>query len=143
MRGRLLVSVVAILLVLGCKRPVPPPPPPTAAPGVPGGKPPILAEVAEPATLAGSMFAPACDVPFGSIGGVRNIDNVCGQDGTGSEKSKLQNAAKNNFCAPGPAIDINRQTLERLQQKVDALQNFPWGTPTNIQGSADRHWPRA
>jgi hypothetical protein len=59
-------------------------PPPMAAP--PPGPP--LAMAAEPATLAGTAFNPECDVPFGSIGEVRPIDNSCGPEGTGSEKSR-------------------------------------------------------
>src|SRR5262245_18846192 len=92
----------------------------------------MIAEVAEPAALSGTAFAPACDVLFGSIGEVRDIDNNCGPEGSGSDKNKLQNRAKNNFCAAVPTLDVNRQVLERLQDKVDALVDFPWGTPTNI-----------
>jgi hypothetical protein len=63
---------------------------------------------------------------------VRDTDNICGPEGSGSANSRLQNTAKNNFCAGGAAVDINRQFLERLQDQVDALQDFAWGTPTTL-----------
>jgi len=87
---------------------------------------------AEPAALSGSAFSPGCDIPFGSIGKVRPIDNSCGPEGSGSAASKLQNAAKNNFCAKGPLVNVNRQTLERLQNAVNAMTDLNWGTPTNL-----------
>jgi hypothetical protein len=95
---------------------------------VPPGSP--LAMAAAPASLAGSAFDPGCDVPFGSIGEVRPIDNSCGPQGVGSANSQLQNAAKNHFCAGGPAIDVNRQVLQRLQDRVDQMTDLVWGTPT-------------
>lgn len=128
---RPLVVIATIVSIHACAQRTSPPTPTLARPGAATAAP-VLAMAAAPATLAGSAFAPTCDVPFGSIGGVRDIDNKCGIEGTGSERRKLQNRAKNNFCAGTSTTDINRQVLERLQTKVDELQDFEWGTPTKL-----------
>lgn len=93
--------------------------------------------MAEPAALSGSKFDPGCDIPFGSIGKVRPIDNACGPEGAGSAKSQLQNAVKNNFCASGTPVNFNRQLGDRLNAAVDALSPpLAWGSGLNIP--ADR-----
>ena len=134
-------TMIALSLSVGLTACAPRSKPPTTKPASPAAAPtakpageagpPMAAMVAEPAKLSGTAFAPACEVPFGSIGEVRDIDN-CGVEGTGSERSRLQNRAKNNFCASAPTLDINRQDLERLQTKVDELEDFEWGTPTKL-----------
>jgi hypothetical protein len=140
MRKTLCVAALALFVLEACapKTAPPSPPPPVKPAAAPGARPPILAEIAEPAPLSGKAFKPTCDVPFGSIGKVQDIDDECGIEGSGSAKSKLQNAAKNNFCAEGPTVDLNRRILERLQNEVDSFENFPWGSPTNIPEDRSR-----
>jgi hypothetical protein len=52
-----------------------------------------------------SDFVP-CDVPFGSIGKVRPIDNVCGPEGTGSvHRCTAPKQSHRNSSAPIDALE--------------------------------------
>lgn len=127
-----LVLTVVAMLASACAGGTPAPrTAPAARPATadPGG---FIAMAAEPATLEGDAFAPTCAVPYGSVGEVRPIDNTCGPEGTGSAKSQAQNRAKNNLCAAGPTVDLNRQAFTRLQTAVNNLEGFVWGSPTAL-----------
>ena len=58
-----------------------------------------LASVAS--VRADDPFTPGCTLPFASIAKTHPLDGSCPIEGEGSAKSKLQNRAKNNFCAAG------------------------------------------
>ena len=65
-----------------------------------------------------------CTLPFDAIKQSHpNIDEQCSIDGKASKggvpkQSKLaENHAKNNFCAPGPPIDITYDDLIKLQKQ--------------------------
>lgn len=117
-RARILSLLLLCFVAAGsCLKKIPPPPPPAPPPPVsapvpvpteePAAARARIAMIAEPATLAGKAFKPACDVPFGSIGEVRDIDDICSADGAGSEKSKAQNRVKNNVRMQ--ALQLARQ----------------------------------
>jgi hypothetical protein len=138
-----LMLVFVSLVSAACAKQVPPPtataPAPAAAPARSAPRAAAAARteeammVAEPAAIHGSEFHPACDVPFGTIAQVRDIDNNCGVKGAGSDKSQLQNAVKNNFCAPGPPVTYNRQLGDRLNTAVDAIDPpLKWGSANSI-----------
>lgn len=67
-------------------------------------------------------FEAGCRLPFYSIAKKRNIDDKCGIEGTGTSRNtdanKLQNAAKNNFCATGRTRDMRVRDFVDLHKKV-------------------------
>ena len=78
-------------------------------------------------------FVAGCELPFKDIATETTISGSCAIDGLGSAQSRLQNRAKNDFCAPGPAADITNTSFRNLQGKVETLPaSFKWGTPTNL-----------
>ena len=60
----------------------------------------LLALLVLPNWALAQPFEAGCDLPFANIAQGRVIDDECGIEGeTSSTKYKLQNRAKNNFCA--------------------------------------------
>lgn len=91
----------------------------------------------QPARFSGQAQVPAfiagCELPFKDLATETTISVSCAIDGVGSAQSRLQNRAKNNFCASGPAANITNTSFRNLQKKVDKLPaSFQWGTPTNL-----------
>ena len=67
-------------------------------------------------------FETGCDQLPSQIGKLQRkhpIDAACKRVEGGSPGSRLQNAAKNNFCATNTPVPITRDTLLRLQEKID------------------------
>ena len=64
-------------------------------------------------------FNPPCTLPFAAIAEERAVDHNCDLDGDGSASSKLQNRAKNNFCAQGDPALVTFFTLRQLQRAVE------------------------
>ena len=84
----------------------------------------------EGTTTGGSVAANSlhdCSLPFESIKANHPIDDTCGPEGkTQSDLSRLQNAAKNNFCATGdPALLTFDSFLK--PQKAAEDDNIPFG----------------
>jgi hypothetical protein len=69
-------------------------------------------------------FAPACTLPFQSIALAHPIDfseQSCGMPGDSpSDNLRLQNLAKNNFCAGTNYRDLSPSDFVALQQQADA-----------------------
>jgi hypothetical protein len=62
-------------------------------------------------------FNPGCPLPFDAIKQPHAIDDFCSAEGTGSsDANAAQNRAKNNFCASGPPVLVDRDAFVRLQQ---------------------------
>lgn len=100
----------------------------------------LLTSVLQSAT--GQGFHPTCEnsLPFQlrTLRRINSIDKICDLDGEGSARSRLQNTAKNNFCASGPTVRITHTTFSRLQQRIEtrlADMGIAWGTPTQIPDS--------
>jgi Bacterial SH3 domain len=74
----------------------------------------------------GNGFDAGCTLPFDSIKQKHPIiDDSCGRDGSKkgggllSSGKLAENHAKNNFCIPGPPIDISYEDLRQLQQQTE------------------------
>lgn len=66
-------------------------------------------------------MVPLCTLPFDPIRQHHAIDDSCGAYGdiTSPVAAQSQNKAKNNFCAPGPPVNIDLALMRTLQQAVD------------------------
>jgi hypothetical protein len=102
----------------------------------------ISASILQSAT--GQGFHPPCasNLPFQlkTLKQSQPIDASCDLDGDGSDASRLQNKAKNNFCAPGASIRVTNNTFFRLEQRIETRltqMNIKWGTPQQIPASRD------
>lgn len=76
----------------------------------------------------GGPFVPGCALPepLRSIQEAQEIDKSCGIEGSADlavpatrDKLRLQNRAKNNFCAKGSPVSITAAVFRRLQQASD------------------------
>ena len=66
-------------------------------------------------------FVVGCTLPT-TGGQSHDIDLHCPNEGCAKkENDKAQNRIKNNFCAAGPAIQINTTSIDKLQAAVDQL----------------------
>jgi len=75
---------------------------------------------------------PGCALPFESIKEAHPIDSSCGPEGrTASDANRLQNIAKNNFCATGDPVIVTFNTFPKLQQAAEN-QNIPFGSGQNL-----------
>lgn len=103
------------------------------------GQPPGVLTASDPATAGGvgHRFVPGCDLPFAAIASDdREIDKSCGAAGAATVTShRLQNIAKNNFCAKGNPVAITSETFQALQSTVDSL-GISFGTSNSLP--ADR-----
>jgi len=74
--------------------------------------------------LAQFEFAPSCKLPFQNVALAHPIDfsdQSCGMSGDSpSNDLRLQNLAKNNFCAGSAFHDLSLGDFINLQQKADA-----------------------
>jgi hypothetical protein len=64
------------------------------------------------------------------------IDSQCGVTGTGKKADILQDAAKNNFCAPDPVQPISFDKLRSLQADAEKNKKINFGNPTEHPLSA-------
>jgi hypothetical protein len=65
-------------------------------------------------------FPTECPFPKAASGKLRKVDRQCGLRGApGTDSHRAQNAAKNNFCAQGPIIDLSREHFEQLQSAAE------------------------
>jgi hypothetical protein len=63
-----------------------------------------------------------CTLPFEAISEDRGIDDECGIEGeTAIQKLKLQNRAKNNFCATGRPEYVTFYSFRKPQEAAEAL----------------------
>lgn len=86
-------------------------------------------------TRSTSQFtAPCGTLPFEDIKEKHPIDDECDIEGMGSDLSRLQNRAKNNFCATGTPVAVTRTTFIRLQQAADKFDKseIPWGSGNSL-----------
>jgi hypothetical protein len=79
---------------------------------------------------ADAPFVPGCTLPFATIAKTHPIDDSCPIEGQGSATSKLQNQAKNNFCATAAPVTLSYQNFKSLQTAVKNDGTIPFGCPT-------------
>jgi hypothetical protein len=82
------------------------------------------------AALQSTAFKPTCkkpNYPSPAPAKAPAIDSECGLQGSGTGAEGAQNAAKNNFCASGPAKAITINDLIALQQMVEADASINFG----------------
>lgn len=68
-------------------------------------------------------FVPGCPLPASmvDIAESHSIDKTCSIRGFSTVAAKVaESRVKNNFCAPGPAVDISYDVFKELQQAVEA-----------------------
>ncbi len=91
----------------------------------------MLSLIAVAVTLTGTARAqdfPGCTLPFDSIKESHPLDSSCGAEGkTTSDATRIQNTAKNNFCATGSPVSLTFQTFAKLQQAAED-QNISFGS---------------
>ena len=64
-----------------------------------------------------AQFQSPCTVPFHEIQQHHPIDDGCRTEGESPDPAQLaQNTAKNNFCAPEPAVDLTIDDFIGLQR---------------------------
>jgi hypothetical protein len=138
-------GLALMLLITGCNQPAtngnanaPSPSPSssqTSAAGSPGPRGPHCGDSppANPANCKLAIdepFKPGCTVPFNGAQS-HDIDLHCPNEGCAkNDNDKAQNKMKNNFCAAGPAIQINETSIDKLQAAIDLLVqqgNFSYG----------------
>jgi hypothetical protein len=90
-----------------------------------------------PIHASSQAFQPGCNLKgqIKILKKSRSIDTTCPIEGKGQAPSKLQNRAKNNFCAASPAVEVTIAKLRTLDSKTQtALTNagIPFGHPTSI-----------
>jgi hypothetical protein len=74
----------------------------------------------------------SCTLPFDPIKQIHAIDSSCGAIGTAStDPQAAQNTAKNNFCAPGPAVNLNFSNFAQLQQAAQDA-GVPFGSSFHL-----------
>ena len=82
------------------------------------------------------FVTPCGAMPFQSIAVEhKGVDDVCGIDGVtspGDVGNIQQNAIKNNFCLKSDPVQLKPQDLITLQKKVDALQDFKFGSGRSV-----------
>jgi hypothetical protein len=65
----------------------------------------------------------------------KGVDDVCGIGGVAGEQdigNQQQNRIKNNFCLTGAPVAIKSTDLLTLQKKVDALDDFSYGSGRSV-----------
>jgi hypothetical protein len=86
-------------------------------------------------TLTGTARAqdfPGCTLPFDSIKESHPLDSSCGAEGkTTSDATRIQNTAKNNFCATGSPVSLTFLTFAKLQQAAED-QHVPFGSDQGL-----------
>lgn len=66
-------------------------------------------------------FTVNCNLPFNG-GASREVDQHCPNQGcTQSPPDITQNLVKNNLCATGSPVEINFESIDRLQRDVDQM----------------------
>jgi len=72
----------------------------------------------EPKAVMAQGLNPSCPLPFDAIKQSHPIDDFCGSEGSSSSSAAgaAQDRAKNNFCASGPTVRVDRDTFVKLQQ---------------------------
>jgi hypothetical protein len=88
-----------------------------------------------PGGLPGQLAGPKPGQP----GKKRKVDS-CRSRGVGGSNSRVQNQAKNNFCAKTSPVPITIDTFIRLQQVVNAipLNELPRGAPQTLPTAQPR-----
>src|SRR5207244_4365660 len=72
---------------------------------------------------AGAQLQPACRLPFHEIQQHHSIDDACRIEGNSLVPAQLaQNTAKNNFCAPEPAVDLTIDDFAALQRTAESAR---------------------
>jgi hypothetical protein len=83
-------------------------------------------------TAGGAKFSPPCPLPFAALMSKHPIDDNCNPDGSATTPAqKLQNEAKNNFCATGTPVSITYAHLAKLQTLAEQL-GVPHGSSNSL-----------
>jgi hypothetical protein len=81
-------------------------------------------------------FEPGCQLPFKAIAlEHKGVDDFCGIEGVHSDRDKgnqKQNKLKNDFCLTGEPVVLKPNDLAALQKKVDALDDFKYGSGRSV-----------
>ena len=86
----------------------------------------ILVAIIVGSPARGAAFHANCQMPFSTQ--ARHIDGVCDTSGKATTvKKRRANAAKNYFCAKGPAALVTQVTFRKLQEAVKGIPNVPFG----------------
>src|SRR5690242_1403464 len=84
---------------------------------------PVLSQIGRPLTES----CPTPQFP----GTPTAIDSTCGTQGSGQHADGIQDAAKNNFCAPGPPQAVTFDQLKALQAAVQQNRAINFGNPSD------------
>jgi hypothetical protein len=78
------------------------------------------------ATRAGIAQPLSCSLAFDGLAQHHPIDDSCGADGNAAEDTPqaAQNDAKNNFCSPGPPVNVTFDALRQLQDAAAKRVTF-------------------
>ncbi len=80
----------------------------------------VVLSFAAHAQIAGAQDFPGCTLPFEAIKETHSIDSSCGPEGkTSNDANRLQNNAKNNFCATGSPVTVTFNSFAKLQQAAE------------------------
>jgi hypothetical protein len=82
-------------------------------------------------------FEPGCALPFEKIKLAHPIDQTCSAGGSdagpsGNAPHRLQNEAKNDFCATGAALSVTIDAFQHLQTIVNNMKDLPWGEAASL-----------
>lgn len=83
----------------------------------------------------GVAFEAGCSLPFQKIAVEHQVDESCGIGGVASANdtgNQQQNKIKNNFCLTSKPIPLKPEDLATLQSKVDALEDFTYGSGMHV-----------
>lgn len=86
----------------------------------------------------GQKFEPGCTaLPFEKIKLAHPIDQTCPAGGSdagpsGNAPHRLQNEAKNNFCATGKPQPVTLDAFEHLQTVVNNMKDLKWGEAVSL-----------
>lgn len=80
-------------------------------------------------SASGQVFTQTCPDPQFPSATAVGIDAECGAPGNGKKADAVQDQAKNNFCASGPALPISFDDLRGLQASVEANKKINFGNP--------------
>ena len=105
----------------------------------------LLMTVSPALSQAGRGLTQSCPAPQ-FPGTPTAIDSTCGIQGSGRGADGVQDAFKNNFCAPGPPQAITFDQLRNLQAAVQQNKAINFGNPSehpisNLPGATTNRAP--
>jgi hypothetical protein len=78
--------------------------------------------------FAQDAFVPQCQLPYAQIAKKHPVDQSCPPEGTpDSPNHAIEYDAKNNLCAPEPAIDVTLDEVIAMQRDIENDPRIPIG----------------